>query len=65
MEEKMKAKITPGFKLWPEVGPGSNSLHALSTALYSPIYSFLPGLLLTREGQLYLASRRCETMYKH
>lgn len=63
----MKTEITPGFRLWPEVGPGPNSLHALSVALYSPAYSLFPDLLLIRGGggQLYLASRRCERMYKH
>lgn len=63
-EEKTKAEQKTGFRLWPETGPGPNSIHALSTALYSPAYSLLPGLLLTKE-QLYLASRRCKRMKKH
>lgn len=55
----MKVEITLGFRS--EVRPGLNSLHALSTALYSPIYSWFPGLLLIRgRGHSYLASSRCE-----
>lgn len=53
----MKPEITPGFRIWPKVGPGPNSLYALRTALYSPTYSLFPGLLLTRRGELYFASR--------
>lgn len=63
MEEKTKAEQKTGFRLWLEAGPGPNSIHTLSTALYSPTYSLLPGLLLTRE--LYLGSRRCKRMKKH
>lgn len=54
----MKPEITPGFRFWPKVGPEPNILYALSTALYSPTYSLLPGLLLTRgREELYFAIR--------
>lgn len=54
----MKPEITPGFRFWPKVGHGQNTLYALSTALCSPTYSLFPGLLLIRgRGELFFASR--------
>lgn len=39
--KKTKAEITPVFRLWSEMGPESNSLHTLSTALYSSLVPWL------------------------